>query len=58
MSAQSLLPWREPRAGEHMAKVDDRDITLVAGRDPYAYKGTEDRHQAWVRPDREGGCHR
>jgi len=58
MSAQSLLPWRTPREGEHMAKVDDRDITLVAGRDPYAYKGVEDRHQAWVRPDREGGCHR
>lgn len=58
MSAQSLLPWRMPREGEHMAKVDDRDIVLVAGQDPYAYKGFDDHHRAWVRPDREGGCDR
>ena len=58
MSAQSLLPWRPPREGEHMAKTDDRDIVMVAGQDPYAYKGLEDHHQAWVRPDREGGCDR
>jgi hypothetical protein len=55
MSAESLLPWRPPNEGEHMAKVD---IVLVAGRDPYAWKGTEDRHRAHVRPDREGGCDR
>jgi phytanoyl-CoA hydroxylase len=58
MSAQSLLPWRPPRDGEHMAMVDDRDIILVAGTDPYAYKGLEERHRAYVRPDREGGCER
>jgi phytanoyl-CoA hydroxylase len=58
MSAESLLPWLPPAEGEHMAKADDRDIVLVAGRDPYAWKGIEDRHQAHVRPDREGGCDR
>jgi phytanoyl-CoA hydroxylase len=58
MSAQSLLPWRAPREGEHMAMVDDRDIVLVAGTDPYAYKGLDDHHKAYLRPDREGGCDR
>lgn len=58
MSAQSLLPWQLPREGEHMAKADLRDIIMVAGTDPYAYKGIEDVHKAWVRPDREGGCAR
>ncbi len=58
MSAQSLLPWRPPRDGEHMAMVDDRDIVMVAGEDPYAYRGVEDRHRAYLRPDREGGCDR
>ncbi|HTT92576.1 MAG TPA: phytanoyl-CoA dioxygenase family protein [Acidimicrobiales bacterium] len=58
MSAQSLLPWRPPRDGEHMAMVDDRDVIIVAGTDPYAWKGFEQRHRAYVRPDREGGCER
>jgi phytanoyl-CoA hydroxylase len=58
MSAQSLLPWRPPREGEHMAMVDDRDIVLVAGKDPYAYRGFEERHRAYLRPDHEGGCDR
>jgi phytanoyl-CoA hydroxylase len=58
MSAESLLPWRPPAEGEHMAKVDDRDIVLVAGRDPYAWKGLEDHNRAYVRPDRAGGCDR
>jgi phytanoyl-CoA hydroxylase len=58
MSAPSLLPWRPPREGEHMAMVDDRDIVMVAGNDPYAYKGLEDRHRTYLRPDREGGCER
>jgi len=58
MSAQSLLPWRLPREGEHMAKADFRDILMVAGKDPYAYKGIEDVQKPYVRPDREGGCDR
>ena len=56
MSAESLLPWRLPRAGESMATVDERDVTLIAGEDPYAWKGTEDIHQVAVRPSGEGGC--
>ena len=58
MSAQSLLPWRPPREDEHMAKTDDRDILMVAGKDPYAYKGLEERHKPMIRKDREGGCDR
>ncbi len=58
MSASSLLPWRPPRDGEHMASADDRDIVMIAGQDPYAYKGLESRHGPSIRPDREGGCDR
>ncbi|HUB71796.1 MAG TPA: phytanoyl-CoA dioxygenase family protein [Acidimicrobiales bacterium] len=58
MSAQSLLPWRPPGEGEHVAMVDDRDIVMVAGHDPYAYKGLEDHHRSYLRPEREGGCQR
>jgi hypothetical protein len=32
------------------------DIVLVAGRDPYAWKGTEEIATAHVRPSGEGGC--
>jgi phytanoyl-CoA hydroxylase len=56
MSASSLLPWRPPREGEHMATADYRDIVMIAGRDPYAYKGLETRASAFVRPSGEGGC--
>ncbi len=42
MSAESLLPWRPPGEGETMATVDHRDVMLVAGRDPYAARGTTD----------------
>jgi len=58
MSAESLLPWRAPRDGEHMGMVDYRDIVLVAGADPYGYKGTEDLARPYSRPDRDGGCDR
>lgn len=55
MSAESLLPWRKPTEGG-MAKADFRDIVLVAGQDPYAYKGTISVSKAFVRPSGEGGC--
>ena len=58
MSAQSLLPWQGPPAGVHTGKYDYRDVVLVAGRDPYAYKGTVDSSHAHVRPEGEGGCDR
>lgn len=58
MSAQSLLPWFAPEGGAQVGKLDYRDIVLVAGRDPYAYKGITDIAKPHVRPDGEGGCDR
>ena len=59
MSAESLLPWHGPLPeGVHIGKYDHRDIILVAGRDPYAYKGTSDIVRAYLRKDRDGGCDR
>jgi hypothetical protein len=56
MSAESLLPWHNPRQGERMATADMRDIIMIAGKDPYAYKGIEDVAQPHVRADGLGGC--
>ena len=56
MSAESLLPWRPPAEGEHMAIADHRDIVMIAGQDPYSWKGTIDRAKPSVRPSGEGGC--
>ncbi|MBI3831948.1 MAG: phytanoyl-CoA dioxygenase family protein [Planctomycetes bacterium] len=56
MSAESLLPWHPPKEGQHMGMMDVRDIVMVAGKDPYAYKGLEDIHKAHVRATGEGGC--
>ena len=59
MSAESLLPWRGPLPeGMHIGKYDHRDIVMVAGHDPYAYKGTPDIVAAYLRKDRDGGCDR
>ncbi len=55
MSASSLLPWRA-RPDVSMATLDYRDIVMVAGKDPYAWKGTEEIAQARVRASGEGGC--
>lgn len=58
MSAQSLLPWGDSAKKVHTAKADYRDVVLISGTDPYAYKGTENLARAGVRHDREGGCDR
>jgi hypothetical protein len=58
MSAESLLGWKLPAEGEHMGMADYRDIVLVAGEDPYAFKGTPDLSRAYSRADRDGGCDR
>jgi phytanoyl-CoA hydroxylase len=55
MSAQSLLPWFVPE-GVTPGRADHRDIVVVAGADPYAYKGTVDVMRPHVRPDGQGGC--
>jgi len=59
MSAESFLPWRRPKDDEPfegMAKLDFRDIVLIAGKDPYAHRGTCALSNAHVRPSGEGGC--
>jgi len=57
MSAQSLLPWHGPDTlTGPVAQADYRDILLVAGTDPYAWKGTEDLAHPHVRAAGEGGC--
>ncbi|MFG1688904.1 phytanoyl-CoA dioxygenase family protein [Nonomuraea sp. NPDC049269] len=58
MSAESLLPWDTPPAGTPMAQADHRDIVLVAGADPYAYKGLREVRWPRIRPNRDGGCDR
>lgn len=57
MSAESFLPWfgRLPE-DTYAAVADNRDIVLVAGRDPYAFKGIEQRNGPHIRPSGEGGC--
>jgi ectoine hydroxylase-related dioxygenase (phytanoyl-CoA dioxygenase family) len=55
MSAESLLPWRYDES-VHMGIQDFRDVFMIAGKDPYAFKGTTDVHNLHVRPSGEGGC--
>jgi ectoine hydroxylase-related dioxygenase (phytanoyl-CoA dioxygenase family) len=56
MSAESLLPWHGFEEGTRIAIADYRDIVMVAGQDPYGYKGTVDSAKPSVRPSKEGGC--
>ena len=58
MSAQSLLPWMQFAEGTRAATADYRDIVMVAGEDPYAWKGVTDVARPSVRPSGEGGCAR
>jgi ectoine hydroxylase-related dioxygenase (phytanoyl-CoA dioxygenase family) len=58
MSAESLLPWFAPGSGVAMGTLDHRDVHLVAGEDPHAYKGTVDLMRPHVRPAGDGGCSR
>jgi len=56
MSAQSLLPWGSPPQGVAVAKHDYRDVVMVAGTDPYAWKGYDDVARPSVRSAGQGGC--
>jgi hypothetical protein len=38
----ALLPWFAPRQGEPMGTFDHRDVMLVSGEEPYAFRGTTD----------------
>ncbi len=33
-----------------------RDIVMIAGQDPYSWKGIDDMAKPFVRPSGEGGC--
>ncbi len=48
MSAESLLPWT---LGAEKARPDVRDIVMIAGEDPYAWRGTEEVTQPYLRPE-------
>jgi len=54
-SAETFLPWRVEE-GTSISWTDWRDIVMVAGEDPYAWKGLKDLSQPSVRPTGEGGC--
>ncbi len=57
MSAESLLPWHWGGAMDGpVSQLDSRDIIMIAGEDPYKFRGYEDKHGAHVRPSGEGGC--
>jgi ectoine hydroxylase-related dioxygenase (phytanoyl-CoA dioxygenase family) len=49
MSAESMLPWDQD--GKLPATEDLRDIVLIAGKDPYAWKGTVDLNKPYLRPE-------
>lgn len=53
MRAQSYLPWSITGT----ARVDCRDIVMIAGKDPYAWKGTEDVMFPYVRADDPEAAH-
>jgi ectoine hydroxylase-related dioxygenase (phytanoyl-CoA dioxygenase family) len=50
MSAESLLPWFPPTGDETMATLDHRDVLLVTGVDPHAFKGITNVVRPYVRP--------
>ncbi len=49
MSAESMLPWDQD--GKLPPSEDLRDIVLVAGEDPYAYKGIVNMNKPYLRPE-------
>ena len=49
MSAESYLPWDQD--GNYKFTEDMRDIVMVAGKDPYAFKGLEDILKPYLRSD-------
>jgi phytanoyl-CoA hydroxylase len=48
MSAESLLPWT---MGADMARPDVRDIVMICGRDPYAWREIEDITRPYLRSE-------
>lgn len=50
MSAESMLPWDQD--GNLPATEDLRDIVMVAGEDPYEWKGIVDATKPYLRPEK------
>lgn len=50
MSAESMLPWDQD--GNLPPTEDLRDIVMVAGEDPYSWKGTVDATKPYLRPEK------
>jgi hypothetical protein len=53
MRAESLLPWNWD--GHHAGVQDNRDIVMVAGDDPYAWKGIEQNQHPMLRRETPRG---
>jgi phytanoyl-CoA hydroxylase len=53
MSAESLLPW--DIGGMIAPTQDNRDIVMVRGHDPYAWKGIEQNSRPYIRTDESWG---
>jgi ectoine hydroxylase-related dioxygenase (phytanoyl-CoA dioxygenase family) len=49
MSAESMLPWDQD--GKLDPTEDLRDIVMVAGQDPYEWKGIVDANKPYLRPE-------
>ncbi len=49
MSAESMLPWDQD--GKLASTEDLRDIVMVAGEDPYAWKGIIEANKPYLRPE-------
>ena len=56
MSCESFLPWNKPEDGTPMAKTDYRDVLVVAGTDPFAYRGYAEIAKPMLRGDGRSGC--
>lgn len=49
MSAESMLPWDQD--GKLTSTEDLRDIVMIAGNDPYSWKGVQDANKPYLRPE-------
>lgn len=49
MDANSMLPWDQD--GSLPATEDLRDIVMIAGNDPYEWKGIDDANKPYLRPE-------
>ena len=56
MSCESFLPWQALPPKTSVAKHDYRDVVIVAGKDPYSYRGYADIAQPLLRRDGRTGC--